>query len=68
MNSNKLYSVNLMKISDNTLAAFYAQNSSSEENEMILHEIINDEFFEEVIDVLDEVNSLDLDDAEKSFY
>lgn len=57
-----------MKISDNTLAAFYAQNSSSEENEMILHEIINDDFFEEVIDVLDEVNSLDLDDAEKSFY
>lgn len=57
-----------MEISDNILAAFYAKNSSLEENEMILHKIIDDDYFEEVIEILDEVNSLDLEDLEETFY
>ena len=49
-----------MEISDNILAAFCAKSSSLEENEMVLHKIIDDDYFEEVIEILDEVNSLEL--------
>ena len=48
-----------MKISDNTLAAYMAGVSTVQEDKLVLNEIVSNANFTDLLDIMDEVDSMD---------
>lgn len=48
-----------MDITDNMLSAFYAGESTVEEDRLILNNMISDGEFFDMIDIMDEIDSMD---------
>lgn len=48
-----------MKISDNTLTAYMAGVSTVQEDKLVLNEIVSNANFTDLLDIMDEVDSMD---------
>lgn len=57
-----------MKISDNTLAAYMAGVSTVQEDKQVLNEIINNQYFSDLLDVMEDIDAIDgMDELRKEF-
>lgn len=57
-----------MKISDNTLAAYMAGVSSVQEDKQVLNEIANNQYFSDLLDVIEDIDAIDgMDELRKEF-
>lgn len=57
-----------MKISDNTLAAYMAGVSTVQEDKQVLNEITNNQYFSDLLDVMEDIDAIDgMDELRKEF-
>ncbi len=57
-----------MKISDNTLAAYMAGVSSVQEDKQVLNEIANNQYFSDLLDVMEDIDAIDgMDELRSEF-
>ena len=57
-----------MKISDNTLAAYMAGVSTILEDKQVLNEITNNQYFSDLLDVMEDIDAIDgMDELRKEF-
>lgn len=57
-----------MKISDNTLAAYMAGVSTVQEDKQVLNEITNNQYFSDLLDVMEDIDAFDgMDELRKEF-
>ena len=57
-----------MKISDNTLAAYMAGGSTVQEDKQVLNEITNNQYFSDLLDVMEDIDAIDgMDELRKEF-
>ena len=57
-----------MKISDNTLAAFMAGVSTVQEDKNVLNEIANNQYFSDLLDVMEDIDAIDgMDELRNEF-
>ncbi len=57
-----------MKISDNTLAAYMAGVSTVREDKQVLNEITNNQYFSDLLDVMEGIDAIDgMDELRKEF-
>ncbi len=57
-----------MKISDNTLAAYMAGVSTVQEDKQVLNEIANNQYFSDLLDVMEDIDAIDgMDELRKEF-
>lgn len=57
-----------MDINDNILSAFFAGNSTIEEDKLVLEEFSNNECFQDMFDIINEIDAMDnMDELRKEF-
>lgn len=57
-----------MKISDNTLAAYMAGVSTVQEDKQVLNEISNNQYFSDLLDVMNDIDAIDgMDELRNEF-
>lgn len=57
-----------MKISDNTLAAYMAGVSTVQEDKQVLDEISNNQYFSDLLDVMNDIDAIDgMDELRNEF-
>lgn len=57
-----------MKISDNTLAAYMAGVSTVQEDKQVLNEITNNQYFSDLLDVMEDIDAIDgMDELRNEF-
>jgi len=57
-----------MKISDNTLAAYMAGVSTVQEDKQVLNEITNNQYFSDLLDVMEDIDAIDgMDELRSEF-
>lgn len=57
-----------MDINDNILSAFFAGNSTIDEDKLVLQEFSNNECFQDMFDIINEIDAMDnMDELRKEF-
>lgn len=57
-----------MDINDNILSAFMAGNSTIDEDKLVLSEFSNNEYLQDIFDIINEIDAIDnIDEMRKEF-